>query len=108
VQVAPFIENEFLQGVQYYVFPTLGTSLLVIGTAYWLVWAKLLPAFGYHIQHEIVQMPDGSERVKYKVSSHLELQCWEWCLADVVVQRVKPKKRKKQGQWNRPRRQSVW
>ncbi|KAK4039914.1 amino acid permease-domain-containing protein [Parachaetomium inaequale] len=88
VQVAPFIENEFLQGVPYYVFPTLGTSLLVIGTAYWLVWAKLLPAFGYHIQHEIVQMPDGSERVKYK--------------------RVKPKKRKKQGQWNRPRRQSVW
>lgn len=48
--------------------PTLGTSLLAIGTVYWLVWAKVLPTFGYHIQHEIVQMPDGSERVKYKVS----------------------------------------
>ncbi|KAL2168826.1 hypothetical protein VTG60DRAFT_6796 [Thermothelomyces hinnuleus] len=90
VQAAPFIENDFLQNVPYYVFPMLGTSLLVIGTGYWLVWAKVLPAFGYQIQHEIVQMPDGSERVKYK--------------------RVKPKKRKKrkQGQWTRQRRQSVW
>lgn len=67
VQVAPFIENGFLVHVKYYVFPTLGTSLLAIGTIYWLIWAKLLPALGYHIQHEIVQMPDGSERVKYKV-----------------------------------------
>jgi hypothetical protein len=88
VQVAPFIENNFLKEVPYFVFPTLGTSLLVIGTGYWLVWAKVLPAFGYHIQHEIVQMPDGSERVKYK--------------------RVKPKKRKKPGQWTRQRKQSVW
>ncbi|EAQ91425.1 hypothetical protein CHGG_03360 [Chaetomium globosum CBS 148.51] len=88
VQVAPFIDNDFLLFVPYYVFPTLGTSLLVIGTGYWLVWAKVLPAFGYHIQHEIVQMPDGSERVKYK--------------------RVKPKKRKKPGQWTRQRKRSVW
>lgn len=67
VQAAPFIPNEFLAQVPFYVVPTLGTSLLAIGTAYWFVWAKVLPAFGYHIQHEIVQMPDGSERVKYKV-----------------------------------------
>ncbi|KAL2164066.1 hypothetical protein VTH06DRAFT_3280 [Thermothelomyces fergusii] len=66
VQAAPFIENDFLQNVPYYVFPTLGTSLLVIGTVYWLVWAKVLPAFGYQIQHEIVQLSDGSERVRYK------------------------------------------
>ncbi|KAH6624242.1 phosphatidylinositol 4-kinase-like protein [Chaetomium sp. MPI-SDFR-AT-0129] len=90
VQVAPFIENNFLSHVKYYVFPTLGTSLLAIGTIYWLVWAKLLPALGYHIQHEIVQMPDGSERVKYKVR--------------LVFRRVKPKKRKRgRGQWNRER-----
>lgn len=68
VQAAPFIPNTFLDHVPFYVVPTLGTSLLAIGTMYWLVWAKVLPAFGYHIQHEIVQMPDGSERVKYKVS----------------------------------------
>ncbi len=68
VQAAPFIKNSFLVNVPFYVVPTLGTSLLVLGTLYWLIWAKLLPAFGYDIQHEIVQMPDGSERVKYKVS----------------------------------------
>lgn len=68
VQAAPFIPNTFLRNIPFYVVPTFGTSLLAIGTAYWLVWAKLLPAFGYHIQHEIVQMPDGSERVKYRVS----------------------------------------
>jgi hypothetical protein len=69
VQAAPFIPNQFLSNVPFYVVPTLGTSLLGLGTVYWLGWAKLLPAFGYDIQHEIVQMPDGSERVKYKVSS---------------------------------------
>jgi hypothetical protein len=54
--------------VQFCVVPTLGTSLLAIGTVYWFVWARVLPAFGHHIQHEIIQMLDGSERVKYKVS----------------------------------------
>ncbi|KAJ4304030.1 hypothetical protein N0V88_001635 [Collariella sp. IMI 366227] len=88
VQAAPFIPNHILSSIPFFVVPTLGTSLLALGTAYWLGWAKLLPAFGYHIQHEIVQMPDGSERVKYK--------------------RVKPKKRKRQGQWNRQRKQAVW
>jgi hypothetical protein len=71
VQAAPFIPNDFLERVPFYVVPTLGTSLLAIGAVYWLIWAKVLPAFGYHIQHEIVQMPDGSERVKYKVSFYL-------------------------------------
>ncbi|KAL1839934.1 hypothetical protein VTJ49DRAFT_978 [Mycothermus thermophilus] len=94
VLAAPFIDNKFLQTVPFYVVPTLGTSLLAIGTAYWLGWAKVLPAFGYHIQHEIVQMPDGSERVKYKVSE---------------LKRVRPKKRNKRpGQWDRPRKPSVW
>ncbi|KAK4106158.1 amino acid transporter [Parathielavia hyrcaniae] len=88
VQAAPFIKNDLLKKVPFYVVPTLGTSLLAFGTVYWLVWAKVLPAFGYQIQHEIVQMPDGSERVKYK--------------------RVKPKKRKRQGQWTRQRKASVW
>lgn len=51
--------------IPYYVMPTLGTSMLAIGVGYWLVWANLLPMFGYQIQHEVVQLPDGSERVKY-------------------------------------------
>lgn len=83
VLAAPFIPNNLSGAVKFFVVPTLGTSLLVIGIGYWLVWAKMLPAFGFHIQHEIVQMPDGSERVKYK--------------------RVRPKKRRK-----RQRRPSVW
>ncbi|KAK3357722.1 phosphatidylinositol 4-kinase-like protein [Lasiosphaeria hispida] len=61
---APFIRNSLIPAIPYYVVPTLGTSMLAIGTVYWLVWAKVLPLLGFHIQHEIVQMPDGSERVK--------------------------------------------
>ncbi|KAK4169529.1 phosphatidylinositol 4-kinase-like protein [Cladorrhinum sp. PSN259] len=69
VQAAPFIPTNVgeAKAIPFFVVPTLGTSLLGIGTLYWLVWAKVLPAFGYSIQHEIVQMPDGSERVKYKL-----------------------------------------
>lgn len=59
--------------IPYYVMPTLGTSMLAIGVGYWLVWANLLPMFGYQIQHEVVQLPDGSERVKYVVSHALPL-----------------------------------
>ncbi|KAK4188704.1 putative permease [Podospora australis] len=88
VQSVMFIPNNILVSIPSYVVPALGTSLLAIGTVYWIIWAKVLPYFGYHIQHEIVQMPDGSERVKYK--------------------RVKPKRRKRPKQWQRPRRQSVW
>ncbi|KAL1875908.1 hypothetical protein VTK73DRAFT_9763 [Phialemonium thermophilum] len=62
---APFIPNNFLSAIPFYVVPVLGTSLLVIGSLYWLVWAKVLPMFGFHIQHEVEQLPDGSERVKY-------------------------------------------
>lgn len=64
---APFIPNDFLSAVPFYVVPVLGTSLLVIGSLYWFAWAKLLPMFGFSIQHEIEQLPDGSERVKFTV-----------------------------------------
>lgn len=63
---APFTPNELLgKAIPFWVMPFLGTSMLVIGVGYWLVWANLLPMFGYQIQHEVVQLPDGSERVKY-------------------------------------------
>jgi len=68
VLAAPFIPNNLLTSIPSYVVPVLGTSLLVIGTAYWLIWAKMLPMCGFHIQHEVVQLPDGSERVRYIVS----------------------------------------
>ncbi|KAK0738572.1 amino acid permease-domain-containing protein [Schizothecium vesticola] len=84
---APFIKNNQLNAIPYWVVPTLGTSMLAIGVVYWLVWAKVLPLLGFHIQHEIVQMPDGSERVKYK--------------------RVKPK-RKKRRSTGVAKRPSVW
>ncbi|KAK5663901.1 hypothetical protein OQA88_112 [Cercophora sp. LCS_1] len=82
---ASFIPNKSIPAIPYFVVPALGTSMLGIGTVYWLIWAKLLPMMGFHIQHEIVQMPDGSERVKYK--------------------RVKPKRKKRQKPVRRP---SVW
>jgi len=66
---APFTPNNLIPAIPFYVVPALGTSMLGIGTVYWLIWAKLLPAMGFDIQHEIVQMPDGSERVKYKVGT---------------------------------------
>jgi len=69
VIAAPFIPNTLPPAVPFYVVPTLGTSLLAIGTVYWVLWAKVLPLFGFHIQHEIEQLPDGSERVRYIVSS---------------------------------------
>jgi amino acid transporter len=73
VIAAPFIPNSLPPNVPFYVVPTLGTSLLAIGTVYWVLWAKILPLFGFHIQHEIEQLPDGSERVKYIVSCALEV-----------------------------------
>jgi len=85
VVAAPFIPNNLIPGIPSAVVPALGTSMLAIGAVYWLVWAKVLPLMGFDIQHEIVQMPDGSERVKYK--------------------RVKPKRKKRR---QKPRSASVW
>jgi hypothetical protein len=65
---APFIPNTQLASIPFYVVPALGTSILFIGSVYWFVWAKVLPMFGFHVQHEILILPDGSERVKYIVS----------------------------------------
>jgi len=65
---APFIPNTQLASIPFWVVPTLGTSMLLIGTLYWLVWAKLLNLFGIHVGTEVQTLPDGSERVKYIVS----------------------------------------
>ncbi|TLD33655.1 hypothetical protein PspLS_00386 [Pyricularia sp. CBS 133598] len=62
---APFAPNRMINAVPFWVVPTLGTSMLAIGVAYWMVWANLMPLIGFQIQHEVIQLPDGSERVKY-------------------------------------------
>ncbi|KKF95679.1 High-affinity methionine permease [Ceratocystis platani] len=61
----PFVPNKDLGEIPYWVVPTLGTGMLFVGAAYWLVWAKVMPLLGYHVQHEIEVMHDGSERVRY-------------------------------------------
>jgi hypothetical protein len=65
----PFIPNNSLSKIPFYVVPAMGTGMLVVGLAYWLLWAKVLPLAGWHVQHEVQLMPDGSERVKYIVSN---------------------------------------
>jgi len=61
----PFIPNDLLHSIPSYVVPTLGVGMLAIGTLYWVLWAKVLPSLGFRVQHEIVLLPDGSERVKF-------------------------------------------
>jgi hypothetical protein len=106
---APFIPNSRDAAIPHWVVPALGTSMLGIGTVYWVIWAKLLPLMGFHIQHEIVQMPDGSERVKYKVSaarvvSSLEFGHAEKLTEHPMSQRVKPKRKRRPKSARRPSR----
>ncbi|KAL5614803.1 hypothetical protein BROUX41_004892 [Berkeleyomyces rouxiae] len=61
----PFVPNDDLKHIPYWVVPTLGTSMLFVGALYWFVWARVLPLFGFHVQHEVEIMQDGSERVRY-------------------------------------------
>lgn len=69
VVIAPFIKNTTVTpSIPWYVIPTVGTSVLVLGSLYWVGWAKIWPMFGYAIQHDIEELPDGSEVVKFLVS----------------------------------------
>lgn len=72
--LAPFFRNTTVSGsIPWYVFPTVGTVALPIGVIYWALWAKIWPMFGYAIEHEVKQLPDGSEVVIYKVSIPLSI-----------------------------------
>jgi len=67
--IGPFIKNEVLTPtIPWYIVPTVGWGTAGLGALYWLFWAKIWPLLGYHIQHEVEQLPDGSEVVKYTVS----------------------------------------
>lgn len=69
--LAPFFRNTTVtRSIPWYVFPTVGTGGLALGVLYWLLWAKTWPLFGYAIEHEIKQLPDGSEVIKYKHTRH--------------------------------------
>lgn len=72
--LAPFFRNTTVSGsIPWYVFPTVGTVFLPLGVIYWALWAKIWPMFGYAIDHEVKQLPDGSEVVIYKVSISLNI-----------------------------------
>ncbi|CAZ86234.1 unnamed protein product [Tuber melanosporum] len=49
-----------------YVAPSVGTSVLGFGVLYWVGFAKILPALGYHIDSEPDELVDGSRVVTYK------------------------------------------
>ena len=75
--LAPFFRNTTVtRSIAWYVFPTVGTGGLALGVLYWIMWAKIWPFFGYAIEHEIQQLPDGSEVVKYKVNIPHEYIFW--------------------------------
>ncbi|MCJ1465141.1 hypothetical protein MMC07_003757 [Pseudocyphellaria aurata] len=69
--LAPFFRNSTVaRSIPWYVFPTVGTGALALGVVYWALWAKVWPLFGYAIEHEVKQLPDGSEVVEYKHTRH--------------------------------------
>jgi len=50
-----------------YVTPAVGTAVLAFGVLYWVGFAGILPALGYHIDSEPDELIDGSRVVTYKV-----------------------------------------
>ncbi|PWW76825.1 hypothetical protein C7212DRAFT_295386 [Tuber magnatum] len=52
--------------IRSYVAPSVGTSVLAFGVLYWVGFAKVLPALGYHIDSEPDELVDGSRAVTYK------------------------------------------
>jgi len=53
--------------IRSYIAPTVGTSVLAFGVLYWVGFAGVLPALGYHIDSEPDELIDGSRVVTYKV-----------------------------------------
>ncbi|KAF2120982.1 amino acid permease-domain-containing protein [Lophiotrema nucula] len=69
VLLAPFMKNTTLTPtIPWYVIPTIGCSMLVVGTLYWMMWSKVLPALlGYKIEPTKELLADGSERINASV-----------------------------------------
>jgi len=65
---APFIKNNTITpAIPWFVVPIVGCSIIVIGTLYWIYWFHIWPLFGYSVEHNVIVLPDGSERVEYVV-----------------------------------------
>jgi hypothetical protein len=76
--VGPFIKNNILTPtIPWYTVPAVGWAMMAVGTLYWFFWARLWPLLGYQVQHEVEQLADGSEAVKYTVSlpADCEMEC---------------------------------
>lgn len=46
--------------------PGVATGIIVIGIIYWVIFAKIMPALGFHIDSEPDELVDGSRVVTYK------------------------------------------
>lgn len=65
---APFMKNSIVTPtIPWYVVPTVGSSILALGTIYWVYWFKVWPLFGFSVVHEREVLPDDSERIRYVV-----------------------------------------
>ncbi len=68
--VTPFVPpdgNWNAEGYPYYVFPVVGTGVLLLGGVYWAVFTKLWPKLGgYRIEVDRTFDEHGTEVVRYK------------------------------------------
>ena len=51
-----------------WVTPGVATGIIVFGFFYWIVFAKIMPSLGFHIDSQPDELVDGSRIVTYKVS----------------------------------------
>ncbi|KAG8161989.1 hypothetical protein KVR01_007754 [Diaporthe batatas] len=58
----PFITNLGTYTQSIVKIPTVGCSVVAIGTLYWFYWFKLWPMLGWAVETEKEVLPDGSER----------------------------------------------
>lgn len=63
-----------------FVTPGVASSIIVFGFFYWIVFAKVLPALGYHIDSEPDELVDGSRVVMYKVCLHIWMAGSRWLI----------------------------
>lgn len=58
-------------GIPTFVTPGVATGIIVAGFIYWVIFAKIMPWLGYHIDSQPDELVDGSRIVTYKVGSPL-------------------------------------
>jgi hypothetical protein len=52
-----------------WVTPGVATGIIVAGFIYWIIFAHVMPALGYHIDSQPDELVDGSRIVTYKVGA---------------------------------------